>query len=258
MSENKEEEEEEGEEQQGYGGWGFSLPSLPIVAPDFSSLTDTISSAVKELESKADEAYEQMKGMTDEAMKNTVMEAERMSKEEEREEVEVREEEEKEKAAREKEEEILNAKREREQKEQKKEEAKKKLEKAKAEKKRKEEEEEEQKEKEQEVKRKEKEKAEAEAAAAKEKEKKKKMEEERERERAAAVGTPPRLPTRRKYYSPEIPAQCLLRQAPRSRARPECHCGGVPRVRLRLPRAPHEGLLRQIKHRPRRLRPAPG
>ena len=76
------EEEQQEEEESDSTGWGFSLPSisLPTSADfHFASLSDSISNVVKELETKADEAYSQMKGMTDEAVKNTVMEAERMN-----------------------------------------------------------------------------------------------------------------------------------------------------------------------------------
>ncbi|MDA9787797.1 hypothetical protein N9D57_03545, partial [bacterium] len=76
------EEEEQQQEESDSTGWGFSLPSisLPTSADfHFASLSDSISNVVKELETKADEAYSQMKGMTDEAVKNTVMEAERMN-----------------------------------------------------------------------------------------------------------------------------------------------------------------------------------
>ena len=72
------EEQQQQEEESDSTGWGFSLPSisLPTSADfHFASLSDSISNVVKELETKADEAYSQMKGMTDEAVKNTVMEA---------------------------------------------------------------------------------------------------------------------------------------------------------------------------------------
>ena len=76
--EEQEEQEEElkEEEESDSTGWGFSLPSisLPTSADfHFSSLSDSISNVVKELETKADEAYSQMKGMTDEAVKNTCL-----------------------------------------------------------------------------------------------------------------------------------------------------------------------------------------
>ena len=163
MSETRKEAEAEAEESSSsVGGWGFSLPSIELPT-DLSSLTDTLSSAVRELETKADEAYSQMKGMTDEAMKNTLEQAEMMAEEEEKEKNkgkcesrgDTRQEIEEEKEAEEEEE-----KRRREEKAMKqKEEAKKKLNAAKEQKKRKEEEEE---------------KAAAEAAAVKEEKKKKK------------------------------------------------------------------------------------
>ena len=85
MSETRKEAEAEAEESSSsVGGWGFSLPSIELPT-DLSSLTDTLSSAVRELETKADEAYSQMKGMTDEAMKNTLEQAEMMAEEEEKE-----------------------------------------------------------------------------------------------------------------------------------------------------------------------------
>ena len=135
--EEQEEQEELKEQQESDStGWGFSLPSisLPTSADfHFASLSDSISNVVKELETKADEAYSQMKGMTDEAVKNTVMEAERMNHlsrdgdfNEQEESLSINEELVEEKAA-------ANATRQ-------KEEARKKLEKAKADKKRKEEE----------------------------------------------------------------------------------------------------------------------
>ena len=85
MSETRKEAEAEAEESSSsVGGWGFSLPSIELPT-DLSSLTDTLSSAVRELETKADEAYSQMKGITDEAMKNTLEQAEMMAEEEEKE-----------------------------------------------------------------------------------------------------------------------------------------------------------------------------
>ena len=85
MSETRKEAEAEAEESSSsVGGWGFSLPSIELPT-DLSSLTDTLSSAVRELETKADEAYSQMKGMTDEAMKNTLEQAEMKAEEEEKE-----------------------------------------------------------------------------------------------------------------------------------------------------------------------------
>ena len=85
MSETRKEAEAEAEESSSsVGGWGFSLPSIELPT-DLSSLTDTLSSAVRELETKADEAYSQMKGITEEAMKNTLEQAEMMAEEEEKE-----------------------------------------------------------------------------------------------------------------------------------------------------------------------------
>ena len=61
MSETRKAEAEAEESSSSVGGWGFSLPSIELPT-DLSSLTDTLSSAVRELETKADEAYSQMKG----------------------------------------------------------------------------------------------------------------------------------------------------------------------------------------------------